>query len=70
MSVELEIYNDYINNGYNSHKKVIDEPTANDHICHPYTYWHEYDINGIYLCKVCEKCADYKLSGFNSDILR
>jgi hypothetical protein len=33
-------------------------------------WWRESDANGIYLCKVCERCQDEKLSGYRPEILR
>ena len=32
-------------------------------------YWGEYDARGIYLCRVCEKCRDAKLSKYRPDVL-
>lgn len=34
----------------------------------PHT-WAEYDARGIYLCKVCEHCADAKLSTYRKEVL-
>ena len=31
--------------------------------------WEEYDARGIYLCRVCEKCKNAKLSMFRQDVL-
>jgi hypothetical protein len=31
--------------------------------------WDEYDAQGIYLCRVCDKCADEKLSQYRPEIL-
>ena len=31
--------------------------------------WPEYDAQGLYLCKVCEKCVDNKLSRYRPEIL-
>ena len=31
--------------------------------------WEEYDARGIYLCRVCDKCKDAKLSIFRQDVL-
>jgi hypothetical protein len=31
--------------------------------------WDEYDARGIYLTKVCDKCAETKLSSFRPDVL-
>ena len=31
--------------------------------------WEEYDAQGIYLCRVCDKCADEKLSQYRPEIL-
>ena len=32
-------------------------------------YWGEYDARGIYLCRVCDKCRDAKLSKYRPDVL-
>jgi hypothetical protein len=31
--------------------------------------WPEYDAQGIYLCRVCEKCRKAKLAGYRPEIL-
>ena len=31
--------------------------------------WAEYDAQGIYLCKVCERCVEHKLSQYRPEIL-
>ena len=31
--------------------------------------WEEYDARGIYLCRVCEKCEEAKLSMYRQDVL-
>lgn len=31
--------------------------------------WWEYDAQGIPLCRVCDKCADEKLSRYRPEIL-
>ena len=31
--------------------------------------WPEYDAQGIYLCRVCEKCRRQKLAQFRPEIL-
>lgn len=31
--------------------------------------WEEYDARGIYLCRVCDKCQDAKLSMFRQAAL-
>ena len=33
-------------------------------------YWREFDYQGIYLCKVCEKCEKEHLSKYNPWVLR
>jgi len=32
--------------------------------------WEEHDAQGIYLCRVCDKCEREKLSGYRPEILR
>ena len=31
--------------------------------------WEKYDARGIYLCRVCEKCEEAKLSMYRQDVL-
>lgn len=31
--------------------------------------WPEYDAQSIYLCKVCERCREHRISGYRSEIL-
>ena len=30
--------------------------------------WQEYDARGIYLCRVCDECAEARLSGYRPDV--
>lgn len=32
-------------------------------------WWREYDAQGIYLCRVCDKCRAVKLSRYRPEIL-
>jgi len=31
--------------------------------------WEKYDARGIYLCRVCKKCEEAKLSMYRQDVL-
>ena len=31
--------------------------------------WEEYDARGFYLCRVCDKCKDAKLSFYRPEVL-
>jgi len=39
------------------------------HQCHPSEAWDEFDAQGIYLCRVCDKCKKAKLSRYRRCIL-
>lgn len=39
------------------------------HECDPNESWPEYDAQGIYLCRVCSICVEYKLSQYRPEIL-
>ena len=44
-------------------------PVARECDCGSGEYsWPEYDGYGIYLCRVCEKCEQEKMSKYRSDI--
>lgn len=34
------------------------------------SWWREHDAQGIYLCRVCDKCRSAKLAGYRPEILR
>ena len=40
-----------------------------NHNCPREDSWGEYDAQGIYLTRVCEKCQEVKLKGFRPEIL-
>lgn len=40
-----------------------------DHECKRGETWDEYDARGLYLCRVCDKCAKAKLAGYRQDVL-
>jgi hypothetical protein len=40
-----------------------------EHECPPGESWPEYDAQHIYLCRVCQKCRDEKLSRYRPVIL-
>lgn len=40
------------------------------HECKRDESWPEYDAQGIYLCRVCDKCRAHKLAGYRPEILR
>jgi hypothetical protein len=39
------------------------------HECDPDESWAEYDVRGIYLCRVCDVCVRAKLSTYRPEIL-
>ena len=39
------------------------------HQCDRAESWPEYDAQGIYLCRVCDKCRKAKLAGYRPEIL-
>jgi len=39
------------------------------HQCIRSESWEEYDAQGIYLCRVCDKCKKAKLAGYRPEIL-
>lgn len=39
------------------------------HECPPGESWPEHDAQGIYLCRVCQKCRAEKLSRYRPEIL-
>jgi hypothetical protein len=41
----------------------------NDEINETDRGWPEYDAQGIYLCRVCERCQKQKLSRYRPEIL-
>jgi hypothetical protein len=40
-----------------------------NHQCDPDESWPENDAQGIYLCRVCDKCREAKLSRYRPEIL-
>lgn len=43
--------------------------TISEHECERDESWAEYDAQGIYLCRVCSKCREDKLSRYRPEIL-
>jgi len=41
-----------------------------DHFCNRIESWAEYDAQGIYLTRVCDKCCTAKLARYRPEILR
>ena len=39
------------------------------HECEDGQWWREYDAQGIYLCRVCDKCYEAKMSRYRPEIL-
>jgi len=46
-----------------------DPPDINRHQCKRSESWEEYDAQGIYLCRVCDKCEKAKLAQYRPKIL-
>ena len=40
------------------------------HQCKRVESWEEFDAQGIYLCRVCDKCENAKLAQYRPEILR
>ena len=49
--------------------KTMDYAELDEHECDRNESWAEYDAQGIYLCRVCEKCEKSKLSRYRPEIL-
>jgi hypothetical protein len=40
------------------------------HQCKRVESWEEFDAQGIYLCRVCDKCENAKLAQYRPEILQ
>ena len=40
-----------------------------NHAANPDSTWNEYDVKGIFLCKVCAECQKERLAKFSPTVL-
>lgn len=60
--------------GYGKNKQMRAEEQMlalerSQHECDPDDSWGECDARGIYLCRVCSECVEWKLAQYRPEIL-